>query len=117
METIAFLIFAISFVSVFSLITIIKQWLDIKDLKLQKRIAENDAEMAKNMYRNQISLLQAQVRELSEMRSVHSENLPLYTIQAVRYAMKHAHPDNGGNAEDFMKFQKCYEELLNKRRD
>ncbi len=24
---------------------------------------------------------------------------------------------NGGNAEDFMKFQKCYEELLNKRRD
>lgn len=33
------------------------------------------------------------------------------TIQAVKYAMKHAHPDNGGNAEDFMKFKKCYEEL------
>ncbi len=36
------------------------------------------------------------------------------TIEAVRYAMKHAHPDNGGNAEDFIKFQKCYEELTRK---
>ena len=41
-------------------------------------------------------------------------NLPPNTIQAVKYAMKHAHPDNGGNAEDFMKFQKCYEELMRK---
>lgn len=32
-------------------------------------------------------------------------------IHAVRYAMKHAHPDNGGNADDFIRFQKCYEEL------
>lgn len=32
-------------------------------------------------------------------------------VDAVRYAMKHAHPDNGGNAEDFIRFQKCYEEL------
>lgn len=33
------------------------------------------------------------------------------TVSAVRYAMKHAHPDNGGNAEDFIRFQKCYDEL------
>lgn len=32
-------------------------------------------------------------------------------IDAVRYAMKHAHPDNGGNENDFIRFQKCYEEL------
>lgn len=36
------------------------------------------------------------------------------TIDAVRYAMKHAHPDNGGSAEDFIRFQKCYEELTRK---
>ncbi len=36
------------------------------------------------------------------------------TVDAVRYAMKHAHPDNGGNAEDFIRFQKCYEELTRK---
>lgn len=33
------------------------------------------------------------------------------TVDAVRYAMKHAHPDNGGSAEDFVRFKKCYEEL------
>lgn len=32
-------------------------------------------------------------------------------VDAVRYAMKHAHPDNGGNTDDFIRFQKCYEEL------
>ena len=36
------------------------------------------------------------------------------TIEAVKYAMKKSHPDNGGNAEDFMRFQKVYEELMRK---
>lgn len=40
--------------------------------------------------------------------------IPKDTIEAVRYAMKHAHPDNGGNAEDFIRFQKCYKELARK---
>lgn len=40
--------------------------------------------------------------------------IPKDTVGAVRYAMKHAHPDNGGNAEDFIRFQKCYEELTRK---
>ncbi|MCI8795239.1 MAG: hypothetical protein HFG89_00065 [Dorea sp.] len=40
--------------------------------------------------------------------------IPPNTVQAVKYAMKQAHPDNGGNAEDFMKFKKCYEELMRK---
>lgn len=33
-------------------------------------------------------------------------------ILAVKYAMKKSHPDNGGNAEDFVRFKKCYEELV-----
>lgn len=41
--------------------------------------------------------------------------IPKDTVEAVRYAMKHAHPDNGGNAEYFIRFQKCYEELTRKR--
>lgn len=40
--------------------------------------------------------------------------IPKDTIEAVRYAMKHAYPDNGGNAQDFMRFQKVYEELTRK---
>lgn len=41
--------------------------------------------------------------------------IPKDTIEAVRYAVKRAHPDNGGNAEDFIRFQKCYEELTRRR--
>lgn len=37
--------------------------------------------------------------------------IPQGTIEAVKYAMKKSHPDNGGNSEDFIKFQKAYEEL------
>ncbi len=42
------------------------------------------------------------------------KNIPKNTIDAVKYAMKHAHPDNGGSAEDFMRFKRCYEELTRK---
>lgn len=33
---------------------------------------------------------------------------------AVFYAMKKSHPDNGGKEEDFIRFKKCYEELTRK---
>lgn len=32
-------------------------------------------------------------------------------IEAVKYAMKMSHPDNNGNAEDFMKFRKLYKKI------
>lgn len=31
--------------------------------------------------------------------------------EAVKYAMKSAHPDNGGDAKDFMKFRKLYNKI------
>lgn len=43
-----------------------------------------------------------------------SPKIPPATIEAVKYAMKKAHPDNGGSTEDFMKFKECYEELTKK---
>lgn len=43
-----------------------------------------------------------------------TREVPQDVLQAVKYAMKHAHPDNGGNADDFIRFQKCYEELTRK---
>lgn len=33
-------------------------------------------------------------------------------VEAVKYAMKKAHPDNGGNQELFIKFRKVYEEMV-----
>lgn len=54
-------------------------------------------------------------RMLYQYRKREEENanrsIPQDTISAVRYAMKHAHPDNGGSVEDFDRFRKCYEEL------
>ena len=32
-------------------------------------------------------------------------------VEAVKYAMKMSHPDNNGNAEDFVKFRKLYKDL------
>lgn len=40
-----------------------------------------------------------------------SLNVSQDIILAVKYAMKKSHPDNCGNAEDFVRFKKCYEEL------
>lgn len=31
--------------------------------------------------------------------------------EAVKYAMKSAHPDNGGDAQDFMKFRELYNKI------
>lgn len=33
---------------------------------------------------------------------------------AVKYAMKKSHPDNGGSADDFRKFRELYEEMEGK---
>ena len=32
-------------------------------------------------------------------------------IEAVKYAMKKSHPDNGGNAEDFKKYRELYNKI------
>ena len=53
-------------------------------------------------------------QEFSDGFHTNNARIPRNTVEAVKYAMKHAHPDNGGNAEDFIKLQKCYEELTRK---
>ncbi len=39
------------------------------------------------------------------------DDIPKDTLDAVKYAMNKAHPDNGGDAEKFIKYKKCYDEL------
>lgn len=36
------------------------------------------------------------------------------TLEAVNFARKKAHPDNGGNVEDFQKYQELYSDLTEK---
>ena len=44
-----------------------------------------------------------------------SPNISKDTIDAVCYAMKKAHPDNGGKEEDFIKFKKLHDELTSRK--
>lgn len=37
--------------------------------------------------------------------------VPEGTVDAVRYAMVHNHPDNGGDPEKFRIYRECYEKL------
>lgn len=98
---------------------VLEQWIKIKELKRWNQIAENEIKITKDMYGHQISMLKNQIELMERARKHNSiylrENFVSDDIvSAVKYAMKHAHPDNGGNAEDFMKFKKCYEELARK---
>lgn len=42
--------------------------------------------------------------------------IPKGTIQAVKEAMKRAHPDNGGNTEDFEMYRRAYNVLTGKEK-
>ena len=62
------------------------------------------------------------VRAQNELRNIqwkmegvrNNTYIPQGTIEAVKYAMKKSRPDNGGNADDFVRFKKVYEELTRK---
>ena len=77
--------------------------------ELKKTVSRKDID---NMFlRNQNIFLSRQ------LELIRYENTPSPTIvkkdmkDAVFYAMKKSHPDNGGRQEDFIRFKKCYEEL------
>lgn len=48
-------------------------------------------------------------------KSEHQQGFDIWTVSeiqdAVKYAMKSAHPDNGGDAKDFMKFRELYNKI------
>lgn len=41
--------------------------------------------------------------------------IPEGTVEAVRYAMIHNHPDNGGDPEKFRLYRSCYEKLTGRK--
>lgn len=44
--------------------------------------------------------------------SIRPTEIPKGTIDAVKLAMKVSHPDNGGNNEDFIKYNEIYQKLM-----
>lgn len=117
---------------------IISQYINIRKLKLDNEIAKISIKEIRNNYEMRIRLSECDFSQVDALEKKNAalllENMQLKstidlyrklygrtnntpqiskdTVDAVRYAMKHAHPDNGGSAEDFDRFRKCYEELV-----
>lgn len=136
MVSISTLIFSICVLGLGWLIT---NMLKNKQIALEKKLGEIHAQEVQNRFDIYRNITDSEIKRLNQKILLDSqmyanlqmdfqrfqrfkngfendtkENLPPNTIQAVKYAMKYAHPDNGGSTEDFMKFQKCYEELTRK---
>lgn len=117
---------------------IINQYMSIRRLKFDNEIAKLSIKEIRNNYEMRIRLSECDSSQVDALEKKNAalllENMQLKsaidlyrklygrtsnarqiskdTVDAVRYAMKHAHPDNGGSAEDFDRFRKCYEELV-----
>lgn len=117
---------------------IINQYMSIRRLKFDNEIAKLSIKEIRNNYEMRIRLSECDSSQVDALekknaalllenmqlksaidlyrklygRTSNARQIPKDTVDAVRYAMKHAHPDNGGSAEDFDRFRKCYEELV-----
>lgn len=83
--------------------------------KRKKKIRELQSELLDK--ENEIVRLRVQIHTLSlniavlQQKKSKPKEIPKGTIEAVRYAMIHSHPDNRGNSEKFILFRDCYEKL------
>lgn len=98
----AIIIYVVVFCVTRLVIMVLEQRVKIKELEHQIDFMEQSKERWENLYWNFASPISNDI------------SLKQDIIKAVKYAMKQSHPDNGGNAEDFIRFQKCYEELTRK---
>lgn len=76
-----------------------------REIKKHEEILKNDIEMYKYFLNKQ--------RSSKVQTKIVYRDVPNGTLEAVKYAVKHSHPDSGGNEQDFIKFKKCYEALKN----
>ena len=84
----------------------------IVDLKKELKKAELNRDYYEWCYQtacSEINRLRYQSPTQSSQQAKTTTNQDI--VDAVKYAMKMSHPDNNGNAEDFVKFRKLYKEL------
>lgn len=98
------------FCIIYLLILVLEYRSKIKELERQKAFIERSRDRWEKYYRDYIQTLESKT-----FGNYCNSNFSQDTIEAVKFAMKHAHPDNGGNSEDFIKFKHCYDELIKGR--
>lgn len=81
----------------------------IKSLNNEIRIKDMEIQNKNNIIRH-LSMNAYISKQIINERS--NVNVTNDMVEAVKYAMKKAHPDNGGNQELFIKFRKVYEEMV-----
>lgn len=95
----------------------------LKDRNKWRREYERADRESRENYRNWCVLRAEHHRLLNENQNLRYKNIALsidnqYTTEAdadilyaVKYAMKHAHPDKGGKQEDFIRFNEMYRRI------
>ena len=86
-----------------------------------KKLQEKDDELRRR--NTELSLLYVTLQQLRASkgggeRIVYRNRpteIPKGTIDAVRFAMKVSHPDNGGKEEDFIKYSEVYQKLTGRK--
>lgn len=86
---------SLTFICIIAVIVAMKLILNIVNVYLDRKILATRVKVLERMLENAQNVYQPTQDE----------------IDAVRFAMKKAHPDNGGNAEDFVRFSAVYETL------
>lgn len=92
------------------------------DWQMRAKNAEREAayfRSAYNFYYDSYARLSKQLEELKAQlnrqnntyNSCNNQINNQEIIEAVKYAMKKSHPDNGGNAEDFKKYREIYNRI------
>lgn len=92
------------------------------DWQMRAKNAEREAaylRSAYNFYYDNYARLSKQLEELKAQLNRQNNTYNFCNnqinnqeiIEAVKYAMKKSHPDNGGNAEDFKKYREIYNRI------
>lgn len=92
------------------------------DWQMLAKNAEREAARLRsgyNFYYDNYARLSKQLEQLKEQMNRQNDTYNFCNsqvnnqevIEAVKYAMKKSHPDNGGNAEDFKKYRELYNKI------
>lgn len=103
----AIIIVVIIFIILFIIYKFIDYKLEINNLKKQNAILTN---RCKQYYAKLIFITKYNAPYMYNIKSSNTKNQDV--IEAVKFARNKAHPDNGGTNEEFIKFNKLYQELV-----
>lgn len=108
-------ILIISFLIIKLVLWVVVMRIEIKDLKFDNEIAEERILNLQNNMEIQRKIYQTEIERLTNQVAPKPVEIPKGTIEAVRYAMIHNHPDNGGSSEKFILYKNCYDRLTGGR--